>query len=77
MRIPMIHSLTISFADYTIERVPAKRMINCNGSRRGNINELIITNYPVKKTSPEFFSMTQNDEAWGKIFDTPSPPSGN
>jgi len=38
------------FADYTIERVPAKRMINCNGSRRGNINELIITNYPVKKT---------------------------
>ena len=38
------------FADYTIERVPAKRMINCNGSRRGNINELIITNYPVNWT---------------------------
>jgi DNA adenine methylase len=31
---------------YTIERVPAKRMINCNGARRGNISELIITNYP-------------------------------
>ena len=33
------------YADYTIERVPAKRSINCNGARRGNINELIITNY--------------------------------
>lgn len=37
------------FSEYYIERVPAKRMINCNGSRRGNINELIITNYPTKK----------------------------
>ncbi|MCK9579718.1 MAG: DNA adenine methylase [Methanoregula sp.] len=36
------------FADYTIRRVPARRIINCNGSRRGNISELIITNYPVK-----------------------------
>jgi len=33
------------YADFTIERVPAKRIINCNGSRRGKINELIITNY--------------------------------
>jgi len=33
------------YADYTIERVPAKRSINCNGARRGNIYELIITNY--------------------------------
>jgi DNA adenine methylase len=39
------------FSDYSIERVPAKRMINCNGARRGDINELIITNYLVKKTS--------------------------
>lgn len=38
------------FSDYYIERVPAKRMINCNGARRGNINELIITNYRTKKT---------------------------
>ncbi len=38
------------FADYYIERVPAKRMINCNGDRRGDINELIITNY-LKKNS--------------------------
>lgn len=38
------------FSDYYIERIPAKRMINCNGARRGDINELIITNYKVKKT---------------------------
>jgi len=37
------------YSGYYIERVPAKRMINCNGSGRGNINELIITNYPAKK----------------------------
>ncbi|MDI6876973.1 MAG: DNA adenine methylase [Methanomicrobiales archaeon] len=35
------------FSDYYIERVPAKRMINCNGARRGDINELIITNYRI------------------------------
>lgn len=33
------------YADFTIERVPAIRSINCKGSRRGKINELIITNY--------------------------------
>jgi DNA adenine methylase len=33
------------FSEYHIERVPARRMINCNGKNRGNINELIITNY--------------------------------
>jgi len=29
----------------TMDRVLASRMINCNGSGRGQINELIITNY--------------------------------
>lgn len=33
------------YSGYSICRVPAKRMINCNGSRRGEISELIITNY--------------------------------
>ncbi len=33
------------YSDYTVERVPARRIINCNGSHRGKINELIITNY--------------------------------
>ena len=36
------------FSDYFIERIPARRMINCNHKRRGSINELIITNYQVK-----------------------------
>ena len=40
------------YADYSIERVPARRMINCDGARRGTIHELIITNYRKKKTSP-------------------------
>jgi len=38
------------YSDYRIERVPARRIINCNGARRGNINELIVTNYRGKKT---------------------------
>lgn len=33
------------YRGYSICRVPAKRMINCNGTRRGEITELIITNY--------------------------------
>jgi DNA adenine methylase len=33
------------YAGFTIERVPAMRSINCNGACRGEINELIITNY--------------------------------
>lgn len=37
------------FSDFSIQRVPARRIINSNGARRGSINELIITNYPVKK----------------------------
>ena len=33
------------YAGYCIERVPARRMINSNGDRRGVIDEIIITNY--------------------------------
>lgn len=33
------------YADFAIERVPAKRMINSNASRRGEITEIIVTNY--------------------------------
>lgn len=33
------------YAEYTIERVPARRIISCKGTCRGVINELIITNY--------------------------------
>lgn len=37
------------FSCYTVERVPARRIINSNGARRGDIDELIITNYPAEK----------------------------
>jgi len=35
----------ILYSDYRIERVPAKRMINCDKTKRGEINEIIVTNY--------------------------------
>lgn len=34
-----------AFLGYNIFRVSAKRAINCNGEKRGKINELLITNY--------------------------------
>jgi len=34
------------YSGYRVDRVPAKRAINSNGERRGEISELIITNYP-------------------------------
>ena len=37
------------FDGFTIGRVPARRMINSNGTRRGSIDELIITNYHPEK----------------------------
>lgn len=33
------------YTNYSILRVTAKRMINCNGESRGNISELLISNY--------------------------------
>ncbi|MDE7094439.1 MAG: DNA adenine methylase [Oscillospiraceae bacterium] len=33
------------YQEYTIQRIPAKRMINCNGANRGNVSELLICNY--------------------------------
>ncbi len=33
------------YKEYKIERIPAKRHINCDASKRGKINELIITSY--------------------------------
>ncbi|HKI90215.1 MAG TPA: hypothetical protein VKA38_14395, partial [Draconibacterium sp.] len=35
------------YKNYHIFRVPAKRMINSNGTKRSAINEIIVTNYPV------------------------------
>jgi DNA adenine methylase len=33
------------FTDYQFHRVSASRAINCNGDKRGAINEIVITNY--------------------------------
>lgn len=33
------------YADFRIERVPATRMINSKGDRRGEINEVVVMNY--------------------------------
>ncbi len=33
------------YKDYTINKVRAKRMINCDATKRGEINEVVITNY--------------------------------
>lgn len=33
------------YSKYNILRVNAKRMINCNGASRGNVSELLISNY--------------------------------
>lgn len=36
-------------SDFMTSEVLANRAINCNGSRRGKITELIITNYPAER----------------------------
>lgn len=36
------------YKEYNLTRVPAKRVINSVASKRGSINEIVVTNYPVK-----------------------------
>ncbi len=38
-----------SASGFSIDAVLANRAINCNGSRRGKLVELIVTNYPIEK----------------------------
>lgn len=38
------------YADFKIERVKAKRIINANSAKRGVLNELLITNYKNEQT---------------------------
>lgn len=44
---PDDHFFEDLYTGYHIDRVPARRMINRDGERRGEINELIITNYRI------------------------------
>jgi|SRR3989344_2206078 len=39
------HFIKQLYKDYNISIVKASRMINCDGSKRGKINEVVITNY--------------------------------
>ncbi|MBL7145837.1 MAG: DNA adenine methylase [Phycisphaerae bacterium] len=42
---PNDHFFEDHYREFTIDRVKASRMINCKASGRGQINELLITNY--------------------------------
>jgi DNA adenine methylase len=35
------------YSDYNITRVPAKRLINSDPTKRGTINEIVVTNYSI------------------------------
>lgn len=37
------------YSNYSMQRVKAKRFINSNGNGRGELNELLITNYAISK----------------------------
>ncbi len=37
------------YSGFYISRVPARRVINSNAAKRNAINEIIVTNYPVKR----------------------------
>jgi DNA adenine methylase len=38
------------YKDFHISIVKATRMINCDATKRGKINEIVVTNYPIKKS---------------------------
>ncbi len=38
-----------TYKDFYIHTVKATRMINCDATKRGKINEIVVTNYPIKK----------------------------
>ncbi len=52
---PADHFFDDLYSDYYIDRVPARRAINCNGKSRGEINELIITNYKTGRNDLSVF----------------------
>ena len=37
------------YEGYNLSFVKANRMINCDATKRGKINEVVITNYPIEK----------------------------
>ncbi|WP_298299161.1 Dam family site-specific DNA-(adenine-N6)-methyltransferase [Hydrotalea sp.] len=45
---PSDHFFDELYKDFNIIRVPAKRMINSDASKRGKINEIVVTNYTIQ-----------------------------
>ncbi|WP_308219111.1 DNA adenine methylase [Methanoplanus endosymbiosus] len=45
------------YSDFSIERVPARRMINSDAGSRGAINEIVVTNY-----KPEIPEIVEEEE---------------
>lgn len=45
---PEVIELYRKLEGFTISLIKAKRAINCNGSRRGEVGELVVTNIPVE-----------------------------
>lgn len=41
------------YKGFNVMRIPAKRMINSDASKRGNINEIVVTNYLIKPCKKE------------------------
>lgn len=57
------------YSEYKIERVKASRSINSKGSKRGQINELLIRNYSNMDSFTSFNAFYQN-EHFEKFIDT-------
>lgn len=51
---PKDHFFEDRYKEFKIAMVKAARVINCKGSGRGQINELLITNYEVSDACPNF-----------------------
>ena len=47
------------YSKFDIARVDAKRMINCDGKNRGNVKEILVTNYEIIKKKNAQKTMSQ------------------
>jgi DNA adenine methylase len=50
---PTDNFFDILYKDFNVFRIPAKRMINSDASKRGNINEIVVTNYQIQSCKKE------------------------
>lgn len=41
------------YKNFNVQRISSKRMINANASKRGSINEIVVTNYTVPNSSKQ------------------------